>query len=279
MKRRLNLLILLVLLALAGLISLLYADATGPALTRLKIRRETLSDAGIPASFNGLRLVYFSDLHAFNNHDTDYDQKVFETITGVQPDIILFGGDLIDDEALGTLSEDQIATMTAWLKDLEAPLGKFAVLGEDDQTDALRIKAILTAANFEVLDNTGVLIRNHSLDGIGLVGLNTFPSNGSNEAYASLGTAYTITLAYNPLSIETLDSSLTQIVMAGRTHGGQVVLPFFGASYAKAEGPYLKGRYPVNGMTLDVSSGLGTEESQARWFDDPSITLYTFKTN
>lgn len=268
------------ILVLFGTVFLNYQDATTKALTRIKVRTLTLDDETIPSSFNGLRLVYFTDLHAFNHQDDAFLDSVFQAILASDADFIIFGGDLIDSPALKSLSEEQKQKMITWLKNLDAPLGKFAVLGEDDMLEPDLIKDIYIQSNFEILDNTSVLLRNHTAQGIRLVGHNPYLSSFDESAYAIQDASiYTLSVSYNPEVALKLSENDTSLMLSGMTHGGQVYLPVFGSTYSKGNGPYRKGEYRVNGIDLWVSGGLGTVETQARWLNDPGFMLITFKSN
>jgi len=278
MKRSYYRIMIIFVLVLFGTVFLNYQDATTKALTRLKVQSMTLDDEAIPSSFNGLRLVYFTDLHAFNHQDDGFLDSIFQAISVSDADFIIFGGDLIDGPVLKSLSEEQKQKMITWLKSLDAPLGKFAVLGEDDMLEPDLIKDIYTQGNFEILDNSSVLLRNHTDEGVLLVGHNPYLSSFDNTVYANQDASrYTLSVAYNPEVVLNLSENDTSLMLSGMTHGGQVYLPVFGSTYSKGNGPYRKGEYTVNGIDLWVSGGLGTVETQARWLNDPSFILITFK--
>lgn len=277
MKRTYYRIVVSLLLVLLSLGYASYYDSTQSALTRLKIKNYTLTDPRIPASFEGLRLVYISDLHIFSQADTSYIEKVFKALQDSHPDFLLIGGDLIDASVASTITPQQIQWVIDQLNFIDAPLGKFAVLGDDDRKLLDILHTIYDQSTLEILGNQSVLLRNQTDAAIRLIGLDPLDSYRDDQMYANEA-LYTLSFTYSPSIIETLSSSQTSLLLAGKTHGGQVYVPFMGASYSKATGPYIVGTYTVSGIRMDVSSGIATLETQARWLNDPSFSVYTFKT-
>lgn len=274
MKRILFQTVLFLLISTLILGVFVYNDATGPALNRLKVHRIELTDERIPSSLDQIQILYFSDLHAFYREDTEFMTRIFDTIASLKPDIIVFGGDLID-ASIPSLSEDQSQILNDQWDKLSAPLGCFAILGDDDLIHQDTLKPFYTSHSCEILSNESTLIRTQANEAIRLVGLSqTFDST----LYPSDG-LFTITLMYDPQLIQNLSSSQTQWVLASKTHGGQVTFPFLGSTYEKAKGSYIHGQGLVNGIHLVISNGLETIGTQARLMDDPSLYLYTFKSN
>lgn len=275
MKRTYYRIVVSALLLVLGLVYFSYYDSTQLALTRLQIKNYSLTDTRIPSSFKGLRMVYIADLHIFSQADTQYIEKVFKAVQESHPDFLLIGGDLIDASVENSLLPEQIQWVMDQLNSIDAPLGKFAVLGDDDRTLLNSIQSIYAQSNIEILGNQSVILRNQKEEGIQLVGLDPLDSYREEHLYTT-DAFYTISFAYSPSMIETLSSSQTSLLLAGKTHGGQVYLPFIGSSYSKATGPYIVGTYTVSGIRMDVSSGIATLETQARWLNDPSFSVYTF---
>lgn len=79
----------------------------------------------LPAPFDGLRVLHISDLHFLGTITKPYFQEVLRRAAEWKPDLVLFTGDLLDDPEL-----------TSWIPEtlgqLQAPLGKFSILGNHD---------------------------------------------------------------------------------------------------------------------------------------------------
>ncbi len=77
------------------------------------------------------------------------------------------------------------------------------------------------------------------------------------------------------------------LVIAGHYHGGQVRIPFYGAPFIPARGPYLQNFFPDqryvkglmtgNEMQQYISCGLGSSNVPFRLFNTPEINLLTLK--
>lgn len=112
--------LLLLLLVCAGL----YAYGLHEA-HDLKVRRLELP-LSAHAGAQRLRIVFAADLHIGPQTGISFLRRTVAAINAQQPDIILLGGDILDDALQGT-SADRDA-----LRQLRARLGVFAVLGNHD---------------------------------------------------------------------------------------------------------------------------------------------------
>lgn len=75
-----------------------------------------------------LRIVMASDMHFGDISGSSHLQRMVKTINDLNPDIILFPGDIIDDEP-GPFIRKKMGPI---MKQLEAPLGVYGVLGNHE---------------------------------------------------------------------------------------------------------------------------------------------------
>ncbi len=255
---------------LTGLV--LYNDATNLALTRLNVERITLSDPSIPKSLDQTKIVFFSDLHLFENDNNEFITEAFDAIAYEDADIILFGGDFID-ASKSTISDEQLNFIDEQLYKLNPKLGFFAVIGQDDAYHLEQVNAIYQNHTIEILENKSVLIRNNSSIGIQLFGY-----HGLESSLEDLNpNLFTLCFMYDPDWITQFSTNQFDYIFAAKTHGGQVDLPLFKPSYSRADGIYISGQTSVNQNPLLISNGISTSEYQARLFRDPSIYVFTLK--
>ncbi len=179
-RKLIKIFILLLVIALIAMGLIYYALFI--SINQIDIRYETLSSDKIPDAMNDVKIAYFTDLEYGNFVDEQRLDMIIDKINYAAADVIIFGGDLFDDPG-SQLEEDDIKTIQEKLESLDAPLGKFAVLGERDcvnETVREQVSTLLEDADFEILDNRSLHIRNGSNSGIVLIGTQPL-INGSPE--------------------------------------------------------------------------------------------------
>ncbi|MCR5795495.1 MAG: hypothetical protein K6G61_09180 [Solobacterium sp.] len=272
-----------ILLGLIALIILfLYYDANHIAVSRFSKRYQELSSEKIPEQMNDINILYFSDLEYGTFMDEERLGKLVDTINGMSADIVLFGGDMYDAQASVTQSSNSIIR-TAFTR-IEAPLGKFAVLGDNDLLNSsvqASVEGVLKKSDFEILDNASVNLHNSGSQSIALVGI----ANGLNgiqnfeQAYRNVSrNSYTIAMCHTPDSADSAPADLTDYFLSGHSHGGQTYF-IITAGYTPAMATkYLRGRHKISdSFILDISTGTGTTGSDVRFMADPEIVVYTLK--
>lgn len=275
--------LLIVLLVITAVITTVVYDAFCRAPGRYKVRYETLSSLFIPASMDDRTIAYFSDLHYGPYMNADRLYEVMDTIKELSPDIILFGGDLFDEDH-GEINQDTLSLIAGCFGSLKAPLGKFAVYGDTDHESPeiqQDVNNILYSSGFEVLNNTSILIHNGSSDSITLAGLDSgyLGTPDVSAAYASVSRAsYVITMCHTPDTCLEAPADLTNLFLAGHSLGGQAYWGF-GALYEPPGAThYFRGKHEIsNSFTLDITNGVGTTKQDVRFLADNEIVLYRLK--
>lgn len=252
---------LLLTFVLTGLILyIFYIDSTNAALTRLRVEKHDIVHDQIPASFNNVKILYFSDLHAYSLGDA-YQTKIFDTIQSLDFDLVLFGGDLIESSI--NMSDEEVLVLIDQLNSIEAPLGKFAVLGEEDRSRLELVQTIYAQSGFEILGTQSIPLHNLSKEHIVLNTVDLLDSSIGQKL-----DGFSIALSYNPLGLE---MNTAPLLLSAKTHNGQVRLPLFGARYQKEAMEYK----PSTESLWISSNGLGVDDYKARFLTDPSLYLIT----
>ena len=272
--------VLLVFAILISIISLLAYDAFYSAPFRFTIRYETLSSIYIPEQMNDVSLLYFSDLDYGTYMDQNRLNRLINRMNGLSPDVVIFGGDLFD-VAVTSISNTDIEVLTKKLKEIKAPLGKFAILGDLDYKDTARldvVKKILYDSDFELLVNQSITIRNDGSQGISVVGLDSQLKGhiNINSAFSNVPrTSFAIVVGHEPNGAKIVPNDITKYYLAGHTHGGQAYW-LFGALYLpEGSEDFLRGKHEINGsFTLDISNGVGTTDTDVRFLSNAEIVLY-----
>jgi predicted MPP superfamily phosphohydrolase len=223
-----------------------------------------------------LRIVFASDFHAGPITHPELLNEASRAIAGGKPDLLLLGGDFISPHAR------YIDGLANRLRQIEAPLGKFAVLGNHDlYADDEYIVERLAAAGVRTLTNECVRLP-APFDRIVLCGLDD-PTVGSPNARVALREAdgVRIVLMHSPEGLLALRGHRFELAFCGHTHGGQVALPS-GRPIVMPGGPlnrmYPHGthRLPDHGdATLIVSRGIGCSGLPLRLFAAPEVHVCT----
>ena len=100
----------------------------------------------IAESYNGLKIVHFSDLHYKKIITEKRVRQLVDEIIRLKPDIVLFTGDLLDNDT--ELSNDNIDFLINQLSRIESTYGNFAVLGDKDYLKACKKMLKLSEENY-----------------------------------------------------------------------------------------------------------------------------------
>jgi uncharacterized protein len=241
------------------------------------IRRLNLEIAGWPQWRRPLRVAFLSDLHT-GSHSDDVARLnvIVDEVAALAPDLVLFGGDYVNMQLFGG-GRIPPRTIAAILSRLEAPLGRFAILGNHDYIYGERAVAAAFERNgIPVLDHArrSMQFQNHPIDVVGVPDARVTRV----EAYALLAGLSaerpTIVLAHDPVWFAHLPTG-PHFMLAGHTHGGQIRLPGIGIVRTATKAPrrWTHGLVKERGQYLYVTSGIGTSGLPLRWGVPPEIVV------
>lgn len=226
-----------------------------------------------------LRVVQFSDVHLGKAYSLVDFERTVSKMNELKPDLIIFTGDLIDDNKTFTEVEGAIEL----LNKLEATYGKYAVYGNHDHggNGTRRYAKIMKESGFNLLINSHERITLKNGEKINLTGVDDIVLGHPNFEKAFKGieeTQYQLFITHAPDVVEYVKNEPIDLQLSGHSHGGQVRLPVIGAPFTVPYGKqYIKGLYEVpehNGMLLYVNSGIGTSQLPYRFLNPPEITLF-----
>ena len=259
--------------------TLFYTYTTYVSTVKIGVREYRITNKKIPSSLNGLKIIQLSDLH-FGSTMLNENVKEIEKITNKRkPDIVVFTGDLINKDY--KLSSKEQEKLIKYLKGIDASLGKYAILG--DQDDEL-VSTIFNQSDFTILRNEYELIYKNNNDSIMLIGLTT-KDQDIDKAYSYFkeenhnSNIYTITLVHKPDSADEIVSHPTDLILAGHSHNGNIRIPFINYPLYQYEGAkkYNQEYYKIGSTKLFISSGLGTTNG-FRLFCRPTINFFRIST-
>jgi predicted MPP superfamily phosphohydrolase len=243
----------------------------------LDISHHTLELRGLPAAFDGLRLVQISDLHLGTWINRQLLAEAVQVVNQQLPDVVVITGDFV------TFDPAHFApTLTAELSQISAPCGVFAVLGNHDHWAGARIvRRALTQAGITVLRNQAIPVE-RGAERLYLCGLDSAAAEMDDFPllFESLPNgAAAILLAHEPdVADEAASYERFMLQLSGHSHGGQVVLPLIGAPITPRLGrKYRSGLYMINGMQQYTNRGLGAAELHLRFNCPPEITVFELR--
>lgn len=241
---------------------------------QIKVKETTISISDIEDSYNGLKIVQISDILISKSTDIEMLETVVEKINNIEPDIVIFTGDLINKEY--TPTDTDIKVITKYLNSIECTLYKYASIGDNDLSNLSTYKLIMNDSNFIILDNSSTYLFYKSNKPIKITGITNL-DNISNSLTIddNYDTSLNIVLSHYPDYIDNLASEDIDIMFSGHSLLGQVRIPFFGGIIKRnGASKYIDNYYEVNNIKLYVSGGIGTENIKFRLFNKPEINLY-----
>ena len=241
----------------------------------------TVRSPRIPAPLDGVRIGVLSDFHFGNGVDTARMEQAVAQLNALKPDIALLGGDYIHRWGLG-------AKAAHGLRNLFAPLGVFAVLGNHDYWNGTRQLVRALDEQFAQAAFPFKLMRNesHRLNinetPLHIVGVDDVTVNRHDIAKAVQGLPKNepaVLLVHEPdIADEAAAAHPFALQVSGHSHGGQVRIPFvypwWTPTWARK---YISGLVTVNDMPLYVTRGIGMSWMPMRFLCPPEVTLITLR--
>jgi predicted MPP superfamily phosphohydrolase len=224
---------------------------------------------------DGLRICFVSDVHAGSFLSSDELCGIFERIQAIEPDLVLFGGDLINTR------EREILMFEQPLKLLKPRLGMFAVPGNHDHFWGEEIGlwiAFLRNCGVEVLLNRGQRVERNG-SSLWLCGVDDLTEGAPDLASALDGRRPdepALLLSHHPdffFEAAAVDVDLT---LSGHTHGGQIRVAGW-APIRHSRFGYEQGWFRENGCSLYVGRGVGVTLLPVRIDAPPEIPIVTLR--
>lgn len=255
-------------IVMLGILGRMVFEAAG-----YRVRQEIVESGRIPASFDGCKILFITDIHR---------RKLSERkLRAVVPhaDLVLVGGDLTEKG----VPESRVRSNMEVLGRL-GPV--YAVLGNHDlKAGVRRVERILEQSGVFLLKDKSVAL---SRNGESLVISGLMQPLSRNHSYSSFsGRArkeqFHIVLVHDPIWIRGKKKLKADLILAGHTHGGQIILPFLGP--VRLEGFYQtygagwftleRNKEPTEQARLLISRGFGTSHIPLRFGCPSELHLIT----
>lgn len=284
---------------LAASVFLLLLVSTTKTRTDIVVKDVRLQYSNLPASFNGYRIAFISDLHIGAMVDAPkYTRQIVDTLNSLRTDMVVFGGDLVNIRH-AELSEH----IERILSGIRATDGVVAVLGNHDtgiyikDTLALpraenteRVCKSMRRIGWRLLRDSTIYVHRDN-DSIAVTGLD-FPDSllvlrqkfeFDENAYDLSGvyadvpaSVFDITVSHMPqLWHEILAVGHGDLVLSGHVHAAQMKAEWHSLRLSPAMFMYKEwsGLYEEGGRRLYVNDGVGNVGFYMRIGARPEITV------
>lgn len=236
------------------------------------VREMTYESAELPESFDGYRIVQFSDAHVgtYIGGREHLLRAVVDTINAQSPDMVVFAGDLQNREP------QEIRPFVDVLGGIKAKDGVFSVIGNHDYSDYIEATPEIKAENeketrelerkmgWRLLVNEHEVVR-RGADSIVIAGLDNdgdgkkFPQRGDvRKALEGVSdSAFVVMAEHDPTCWrrKILPESRAQLTLSGHTHAMQFMI----GNWSPASFVYKEwgGLFSEGARALIVSTGIG----------------------
>ena len=250
----------------------MFAKAYGRTVTEEEVRLDRL-----PAAFDGFRLLFITDLHRRR-----LPAGLIGRFKG-SVDAVLLGGDLTERGSPLPRLKDNLELLAS-----VAPV--YAVHGNHDYyADTEAVDRLLADSGCRLLLDENAALRKGD-DTLWLTGVD-YPRRGGKTRYDALPPipqgeeSCRIILVHDPIWLSQRVTVPAELVLAGHTHGGQVLLPLIGGK--KIESFYTRYRagwykWPKGGhlegdADVFISCGFGTAHLPLRWGSRAELHVVTLR--
>lgn len=259
---------------------------------QVELVKTAITIKNLPAALQGLKIGLLTDLHSSFIVSRETIATAGRLIMAEQPDLIVLTGDYTSGStkflsgAVGTFDPAYLTRCADALSPLRAPLGIYGVLGNHDfWSGPAAVKTICETLTARL----GVVwLRNRSIEltkagsSFHLLGVDDFWEGSCSLTSACKGVkpeAIKILLSHNPDINDEIELMKERIdlVLAGHTHGGQVVVPWLGQPVipSKFGQKYRAGLIRDGERQTYVSRGVGCLLAPLRLNCPPEATVLT----
>jgi len=259
---------------------------------KYRVHKVKVPSPNIPEAFNGFKIVQLSDIHTGSFIDNSALHRAFDIVMQQNADLILFTGDLVNNEAKETIGFEEVYTK------LKAPHGVYSVLGNHDYGDYVKwdspeakkknleeLKQVHKNAGWKLMMNEHVSIEKDGQK-IALLGIENWGGSLQFPKYGRMDQAHRGTSEYPFKILMSHDPShwdkqvLTEygdvdLTLSGHTHGMQLGIEIPGFKWSPVKYIYKNwaGLYKSGEQFLYVNRGLGFLGYPGRLGIWPEITV------
>lgn len=274
-RARLNVILALLLLAVFMCVS--WGALIEP--NRLVVNQHAIQIDNWPKELGGLRIALIGDLHTGSPFIDDQKlERIVELTNQQNPDLIVLLGDYMNRGSWHARQVEPEIT-AAHMKNLHAPLGVYAILGNHDWWyNGEKVQNAFEQAGIRVLENDVAEIkwRGKSFWLVGFADYWSLRFKIKETLSKVPPEATMIAISHNPDIFARVPATVP-LLLAAHTHGGQVNFPLIGTPIVPSRygSRYTAGHVFENGHHLFVTTGIGTSILPVRFRVTPEIAILT----
>lgn len=253
--------------------------------SQIEITQYTVRSQKLPKNFNGYKIAFISDFH-----NSDLYNEAVQAIKTIEPDVIIFGGDMINVNESDYLNTKKLIQGIDTLAPIYMVTGNHEIFNPEWSK---HIKLEFGELGVRVIDISEIfLTRGH--EKIRVYGMQDpavsdeeLASGSWTDEWADLaGNSYdesmfNLLLCHRANYFPRLSQYKYDLILSGHMHGGLWRLPWVGGIVSpdrKTFFPeYTEGRYKSDTTEMIVSRGCDKDLSRARLFNPPEILQITLK--
>ena len=256
-----------------------------------RVHKVKIAFKDLPDAFHGFKITQLSDIHSGSLDDVAAVRRGIVLANAQKSDMIVFTGDLVNNVA---------TEMDPWIEhfsQLDAPHGKFSILGNHDYGDYVQwpseeakaknlqdLKEVHGKIGFRLLLNESLHLEKDG-EKIALIGVENWGKRGFvkhgdlDKAIAPIeDSTFKVLLSHDPSHWEAVTvphEKKVHLTLAGHTHGMQfgIEIPGIKWSPVKYIYPQWAGLYPKEGQYIYVNRGFGFLGFPGRVGILPEITV------
>lgn len=236
----------------------------------LQVSNYSLAFSELPKEFDDYKIVHLSDLH--DQTFGENQKKIIDQINAINPDVIVFTGDLIDHRRYDlNTSMDLIHGLVEKYKVYYVTGNHEAWTGKVEEIEKSLVEAgvVVLRNDIETIELNGAQIN--------IIGIDD-PDFGNDLPLYELD-KFSIMLSHRSELVEYYEASKVNIVFTGHAHGGQFRL-FNKGLISPNQGffpKYTEGVHELGNTKLVISRGLGNSLFPFRIFNRPEIVVVELK--
>ena len=238
---------------------------------QLRITKTEAAIPGLSREFDGYTIVVLSDLHQARLPGVSHSRRAARIAQSFDPDLIALIGDFAvslhaSSSASAPFYRSGMRALSPIIAGLTARDGIVAVLGNHDYYyDAAIVTEWLKSLKVKVLVNEAFIVERAGAQ-LAIAGVDD-TDEGTVDPKAGCAAIPAevprVILAHNPDAVLDFSASVSvSLVLAGHTHGGQVILPLVGALVRNSRicaARHTRGWVPNGRVPLFVSAGVGSQ--------------------